>query len=641
MGKTDTTLYNEDSIQNLPPRDFVRLRPGVYCGSTEYSTQLVLECFSNSLDEYNIGHGTEITISTTKDSGGLEVLVADHGQGFLINQETSNGRTIFEDALATMNTSGKYSDDGVYSGTALGLNGIGLKLVTYLSKKLWARTERDGKWEKLTFKDGIFESRETGTSNSKESGTTICFQPDPQFFAHVEPNEQVLLNTFEDIAGLCPGLTIIYNNEVINHPEGIKYLLDKTIDQEKSDEIVQNPLLFSSSIGEFSIDCGLTYSTSVKSDIIPYVNYGLTDSGPHITTLKRNVTSCLNKWARENKVLKTKDKNLDGASLGEGLVLVVNLVGPNTSYDSQLKSKIVSNNFNSFINETFGQKFEYWLDSNPDDAKAIVERAIVAKKAAEAAKKAREKVRNNQGKKVQKNIVLPTSLTDCWTKDRSKAELFVCEGLSAGSGLIAARNSETQAVYAVRGKMLSVRKVKEDKIYKNKEINNLITALGLDVNPKTAKCKYDPAKLRYDKIIAAADADPDGQAIENLLFNILWYICPELILNGHVYSAVPPLFRITTKKNEYIYLRDEAALEEYKKNHPGQLVVNRMKGLGECSAEELSQCLLDNNTRNMVQLIVTDEEETEKIFSDLYGTRVAPRVAFLNEHSNDVAIDME
>ena len=533
---TNSSLYSEDSIESINPRDFVRLRPGVYCGSTEYSTQLVLECFSNSLDEYNIGHGNEIIVQVSNDKD-LTISVQDFGQGFLINHETSDGRTIFEDALSTMNTSGKYSEDGVYSGTALGLNGIGLKLVTYLSKNLRAMTQRDKHYEELYFEDGLFKSRTTGYNGASGSGTTIVFQPDPQFFTHAEPDEQVLIDTFEAITALCPGLHVKYNENDIFHPEGIEYLLDRSLDQEKCDSIIDSPLIFSDSIGDFSINCGLTYCTSTKSTIIPYVNYGLTDSGPHITTLKRNITTCLNRWARENKILKEKDKNLDGTAFGEGLILAVNLVGPNTSYDSQLKSKIVSNNFNSFINETFGQKFEYWLDSNSDDAKAVVERAIVAKKAAEAAKKAREKVRNNQGKKVQKNIVLPTSLTDCWTKDRSKAELYICEGLSAGSNLIAARDSETQAVYAVRGKMLSVLKTKAENIYKNKEINNLITALGLSVNPKTAKCVYDQAKLRYGKIIAAADADPDGNQIENLLFNILWYICPELIINGYVYST--------------------------------------------------------------------------------------------------------
>lgn len=506
MVKTDNTFYTEDSIENLPPRDFVRLRPGVYCGSTEYSTQLVLECFSNSLDEYNIGHGNRIDVDITKDNDDIEISVADCGQGFLVNQPTTDGRTIFEEALSVMNTSGKYQDNGVYQGTALGLNGIGCKLVTYLSKETFAMTVRDEQYEKLLFKDGILESREVGECKGISSGTTISFKPDPQFFTHVEPNEQVLLDTFESISALCPALLIYFNKELIHHPEGIEYLLERSIDQKKSEDILNNHFLIEDAIGDFQIVCGLTYCTSTSSTIIPYVNFGLTESGPHITTLKRNITTCLNRWARENHILKDKDKNLDGAAFGEGLIVALNLVGPGTSYDSQLKSKIVSNNFNSFINETFGKSFEYWLDSNPEDAKNIIERAVVARKAAEAAKKARERVRNNRPAK-QKNIQLPTSLTDCWSKDRDKCELFVCEGLSAGSGLIAARNSEFQAVYAVRGKMLSVLKTTPEKIYQNKEINNLISALGLDVNTHTAKCKYDINKLRYGKIIAAADAE--------------------------------------------------------------------------------------------------------------------------------------
>lgn len=504
MAKADTTLYDESSIESLEPREFVRLRPGVYYGSTEYTTQLIIEAFSNSLDEFNIGHGKVIKINTKSAGNDVEITVEDEGQGFIVNHPTTDGRTVFEDALSVMNTSGKYSDGGVYQGSSLGLNGVGLKLLTFLSRSLVAKTYRDGQSETLTFKDGIFQERTVEKVDKSKHGTILTFIPDPQFFTHVEPEEKVLKDTFDDITALCPGLTVIYNDQEFSHQEGIEYLLKKNAANEQ--EIVSSPLVFSGKIDDNKISCGLTYTTSTQSKIIPYVNYGLTDSGPHITTLKKNVTAALNRWARENNVLKKADKNLDGSAFGEGLVLAVNLVGPNVSYDSQLKSKVVSNNFNSLINETFGKRFEFWLDSHQEDAKIIVEKAITARKAAEAAKKARERVRNNGGKKV-KNITMPTSLTDAWSKDRSKCELYIAEGLSAGSGLIAARNSEFQAIYSVRGKMLSVQKATPENIYKNKEINNLITALGLDVNPKTAKCNYDPSKLRYGKIIAAADAE--------------------------------------------------------------------------------------------------------------------------------------
>ena len=249
----------------------------------------------------------------------------------------------------------------------------------------------------------------------------------------------------------------------------------------------------------------MTYTSKSASKIIAYVNYGLTEQGPHIVALKSCITRVFNKWAKEQGILKTKEKNLDGDSLQEGLVLVFNLISPGISYDSQTKGRIVSKDYVPFLNEVFSQQLEFWLDNNPTDGKTIVEKALLARRAAEAAKKAREAVKKKADKK-DKVFKLPTKLTDCWTKDRSKAELLIAEGLSAASGLVAARDSEFQAVYGVRGKMLSVLKASADKVMKNQEINNIVVALGLDYNPLTGKMKYDKRKLRYDKIIACADA---------------------------------------------------------------------------------------------------------------------------------------
>ena len=344
----------------------------------------------------------------------------------------------------------------------------------------------------------------------------------------------------------------------------------------------------------------------------------------------------MNAWARENNLLKEKEKNLDGASLQEGLLLVCNIISKGVSYDAQTKGKIVRMDTSSL--DSFGEELEVWLDNHPQDAKSIIEKSLIARKASEAAKKAREAVKS-KAKNKDKVFKLPTTLADCWTKDRQKAELFIAEGKSAMSGLVAGRDSEFQAAYGVRGKMLSIRKVAPGNILKNQEINNIIQALGLDYDPKTAKCVYDKDKLRYGKIIAAADADPDGKMIENLLFSILWYICPELVINGHVYSSVPPLYRITTKKNEYIYLRDDAALEAYKKASNDIKSINRLKGLGEQDSDELAYCLLEAETRNLYQLTVSDVKKTEQMFEDLYGKKVEPRVEFLEKHLEEARVD--
>ena len=627
-------LYKEDSIESLSPREHVRLRPGMYAGDTSDATQLAIEILGNAIDEYNIGHGNKITIIVNSQI----VSIMDEGQGFPINVMREDGETVLQASFDVINTSGKYRDDGVYEGTAIGLNGIGSKLTNFLSHNLFVSSwNANGEYESIYFEEGIFKKRETG-KEKHPSGTLVSFVPSEEFFDTPRINEKKLQNFCEDITCLCPGLIIIFNGVEIKHENGIRDLLQKHLGKEI--EIINNPLIIQEKKDKQAISLAMSYTTRGSSSIVPYVNCGITSAGPHITSIKSTITRILNKWAKEQGILKEKDKNLDGASLQEGMVLVANITAEGVSYDAQVKSTITKID-TSFISSTLGEQLEIWLDNNVEDGKNIIEKALVARKAAEAAKKARERVKAKAVTPVKaKAIQLPTTLTDCWSKDRSQCELFVCEGKSAAAGLVAGRDSETQAIYGVRGKMLSVLKTATANIYKNQEINNLVQALGLDVDEKTCKLTYDEKKLRYGKIIAAADADFDGFAIENLLFNILWYMCPELITNGHVYSAVPPLFRVTTKKNEYVYLRDAEALVAYQKKHGAQVQsIGRLKGLGEQDSDELSYCLLDPETRNVLQLTVEDYGKTDKMFQDLYGKRVEPRVQFLAQHLEEARVD--
>ena len=627
-------LYKEDSIESLSPREHVRLRPGMYAGDTSDATQLAIEILGNAIDEYNIGHGNKITIIVNSQIVSIE----DEGQGFPINVMREDGETVLQASFDVINTSGKYRDDGVYEGTAIGLNGIGSKLTNFLSHNLFVTSwNANGDYESLYFEEGIFKQRIVGKEDHS-SGTLVSFVPSEDFFDTPQVNQKKLLDFCEDITCLCPGLIIVFNEQKIKHEDGIQDLLRKHLG--KDIEIINNPLIIQEKKDKQAISLAMSYTTRGSSTIVPYVNCGLTSTGPHITSIKSTITRVLNKWAKEQGILKAKDKNLDGSSLQEGMVLVANITAEGVAYDAQVKTTITKID-TSFISSTLGEQLEIWLDNNVEDGKNIIEKALVARKAAEAAKKARERVKAKAAAPVKaKAIQLPTTLTDCWSKDRSKCELFICEGKSAAAGLVAGRDSETQAIYGVRGKMLSVLKTTSTNIYKNQEINNLVQALGLDVDERTCKLAYDEKKLRYGKIIAAADADFDGFAIENLLFNILWYMCPELITNGHVYSAVPPLFRVTTKKNEYVYLRDAEALTVYQKEHGAQVQsIGRLKGLGEQDSDELSYCLLDPETRNVLQLKVEDYGKTDKMFQDLYGKRVEPRVQFLAQHLEEARVD--
>lgn len=564
-------IYTEDSIESLDPREHIQLRSGMYIGSNENPNQLLMEIFSNALDEYNIGHGKNIYVSISKN--GI-CRVRDEAQGFPVNViRPEDGKTILEASFGVINTSGKYRDDGVYEGSSLGLNGVGGKVSNFLSTYFSVCSHRDGKYETLLFKEGLLESREVGKWEDLTSGTDIEYLPDPKYFQSNITDAKYFEKFFEDICCMCPGLTISLttdNSDKIIKKNGINDLVTNRVGSNV--EIINNRFILENK----DISLGMTFTSSNNSTILSYVNLGETDSGPHITSLKSSITRILNSWAKENGLLKEKEKNLDGSSIQEGMLLVCNISSTGVTYDSQTKSRVVSLDSN-FIDE-FNKQFEVWLDNNPEDSKIIIEKALLARKASEAAKKAREAVKNKVGKKKKKFIDMPTTLIDCFSKDRTKCELMIVEGLSASSSLVAQRDASKTAIYSIRGMMLNLQKCSPDKILENKEINNLITALGLEYDTNNHKMIFDKKKLRYGKIIAASDADAPGAEIENLLFNILWQLCPDLIIEGYVYSAEPPLFRATLSDNTYYFLADQEALSNFQKKHKNIREIHRAKG---------------------------------------------------------------
>ena len=415
-------LYKEDSIESLSPREHVRLRPGMYAGDTSDATQLAIEILGNAIDEYNIGHGNKITIIVNSQIVSIE----DEGQGFPINVMREDGETVLQASFDVINTSGKYRDDGVYEGTAIGLNGIGSKLTNFLSHNLFVTSwNANGDYESLYFEEGIFKQRIVGKEDHS-SGTLVSFVPSEDFFDIPQVNQKKLLDFCEDITCLCSGLIIVFNGQEIKHEDGIQDLLRKHLG--KDIEIINNPLIIQEKKDKQAISLAMSYTIRGSSTIVPYVNCGLTSTGPHITSIKSTITRVLNKWAKEQGILKAKDKNLDGSSLQEGMVLVANITAEGVAYDAQVKTTITKID-TSFISSTLGEQLEIWLDNNVEDGKNIIEKALVARKAAEAAKKARERVKAKAAAPVKaKAIQLPTTLTDCWSKDRSKCELFVCEG---------------------------------------------------------------------------------------------------------------------------------------------------------------------------------------------------------------------
>lgn len=415
-------VYTEDSIQSLSPLEFTRLRPGVYCGSTEYSTQLLIEIVSNAVDEFKAGHGNRINVLISNDNS---IIVEDNGQGFIPGSMRDDGKSILEASFSVLNTSGKYSEDGVYEGTALGLNGIGSKLCVYLSH--WAKVTswRDGKYETVSFKEGVFYHRALGNWSNKEkpSGTIVQWQPSEEFFNHAEVDLGVIKKLFKVISCLCPGLKIVLNGEEFYSKNGLTDLVNEAV---KDSEILKNRLTINSENGKNKLDLALTYTDSYSSIIVPYVNTGLTDSGPHITQIKTILTREMNKFFRDKKWLKEKDENLTGDDCQEGLYLVFNITAPGVSYDAQTKSRIVKLDMTPFTS-TITTELRQWLESNEKDIKALADKAINARKAREAARKARESVRNKEAKK-QKALKFDSKLADCYSKNRSKCEIYITEG---------------------------------------------------------------------------------------------------------------------------------------------------------------------------------------------------------------------
>lgn len=501
MGK----LYDDKSIESLSPLEFTRLRPGVYAGDTTYATQLLVEIFSNAVDEFNAGNASTINVFIDKDV----VEVEDNGQGFLVNSKREDGKTILEAAFSVLNTSGKYREDGAYEGTSLGSFGIGSKITTFLSHWLEVVTFRDGNFEKLTFKEGVFDKREVGKTKSP-SGTQVRWQASEEFFKNPEVEIKKIKDLFETISCLCPGLVINLDDNgtktVYKSKNGLNDLVDKAV---KDSELINKRLVVNFAEGKYKLDLVMTYTSNYSSTIVSYVNAGLVESSPIQTQIKTAITREMNKFLREKKWLKDKDDNLTGDDIQEGMYIVFNATAPSVSYDSQVKTRIVSMDCKSEV-AAFTEELNVWMERNEKEVKLIADKAIAAKKARDAAKKARDAARDNDKKKKEKLIIRDSKLADCTSTNRAECEIFLTEGDSASGNLKQARNKRTQAIMPLRGKVLNVSKATLEKIRGNAEIVNIIDSLGLEIDTKTLKLTYNPDTLRYGKIVLLADADDDG-----------------------------------------------------------------------------------------------------------------------------------
>ena len=591
---------------------------------------MVIEIVSNAVDEFRLGHGDKIIVEIDNDN----VTVQDFGQGFIPNSFREDGKSILEAAFSVLNTSGKYREDGTYEGTSLGSFGIGSKITTFLSNWLTVETHRDNQYEKIDFIEGEFSKRTSGEW-SEQTGTIVSWKASKEFFTHPEPEIGKLKSLFKTIVCLCPGLTIVLKDNGTTTNFFSKNGLDDLADDMIGDkEIIDNRLVMNYEEGKDKLDLVLTYTSNYSSTFVSYVNAGLVETSPIQTQIKATLTREMNKFFREKKWLKEKDENLSGEDIQEGIFIVFNATCPGVGYDSQVKTRVVKMDCKNHIS-AFTSALQDWLSSNEKEIKNIADKAISAKKTRDAAKKARDAARESEKKKKEKVLKFDSKLADCYSKDRMKCEIYVTEGDSASGNLKMARENEYTAVMPIRGKILNVRKASLDKIQKNQEIMTMIEAFGLKVDLKTMKLTYNKEDLRYGKIIIESDADVDGSHIKNLFYTFIWTFCPQLIIDGYVYAGVPPLYKITEGKDTYIYLKDDAALEEYRSKNSGKkYIVNRLKGLGEMDVDETS-ILVDPDKRIIKQVTVEDATKANILFDQLMGEGVAPRKAFIQAHSQE------
>lgn len=628
-------LYDADSIQSKTPLEFTRLRPGVYCGSTEYSTQLVIEIVSNAIDEHKAGHGDIINVTYSKDGS---CTVEDFGQGFPINALRDDGETVLQASFDVLNTSGKFSDDGVYEGTALGLNGIGSKLTNYLSHWLTVTSYRDGKMEEVQFVEGVFKNRVLDNQGNHHTGTIVSWQPSEEFFTNAPIDIERLKKLFHVLTCLCPGLTI---NLIEKETDArISYfskngLNDLLNDIAGDSEILKNRLNINYENGKNKLDLVLTYTDKYSSNIISYVNTGETDAGPHITQIKTIITREMNKFFREKNWLKEKDDNLTGDDIQEGLLLAFNITAPNISYDAQTKSRIVKIDMSPFTS-VISESLQSWLAANEKDIKGIADKALNARKAREAAKKARDIARN--GKKKEKGLKakmqLSSKFIDCVSKKPEERNLLLVEGLSAGSSAVEARNAKTDCIYMLRGKIISPLKTSVDKILANQEMSDIIRVIGAGFGND-----FDVNKMNFDKIVMTTDADSDGADIELLLITFFFTYMRPLVESGKLYRAVTPLYIIRTGKEE-LYFYTEEEMENYRASHSSSSYeVLRAKGLGELNATDLHKVCFEK--QRFKRITISDAEETKRLLDVLEGQAVMPRKQFIYENAKQLGFEFD
>ena len=630
--------YGVKDIKTLEGIEAIRLRPGMYIGSVGPAgvRHITLEIISNAVDEYLNGYCTRCDIKVNGETGAI--CISDNGRGVPFGKAEDGSETLVN-VYTKLHTGAKFDSDGKTGyNTSGGMNGVGAKATNALSSYFTVSSCRNGIIAKAKFVRGQLIEYTEGEAADKNqpNGTTVAFIPDKTIFKEgIHLEYDALRKQIQELAYLSPGMTFNLkfedrDEEVITSQNGIK---DYINDLNNKKNTLTSVFYTESMEDRIGVKLAMQYNDTYTDVYRLYTNSIPNSAGTHLTGFRTALTQSINEYARDKKYLKEKDANISGEELKEGLTLVLSFIMPDPVFSGQTKDVLSSSEARTAVQRLVSKDIKTWLESNPKDAKAIVDKALLARAAREKAKKAKETVRKADTKR---RTLLPDVLSDANSKERYKCEVFLVEGESAAGTTIKARNRSTQAVFQLRGKPLNVLKCDLHKALQNKEISGMVDAFGLEV--KDGKIIVDEAKLRYGKIILTADADVDGSHIRILLLTFLWKFCPELLTKGYVYAAVPPLYKII-QGTKIMYLKDDKALEAFRKTNPKKYELGRMKGLGEMDADEM-EIVMNPETRTLKQISMEDAESVAKTFMSLMGEAVEPRKKFIAENSWRANIDV-
>ena len=620
--------YGADQIQILEGLEAVRKRPGMYIGSTSERGlhHLVYEVVDNSIDEALAGYCDKIDVTIHQDNS---ITGIDNGRGIPVDMHDS-GKPAVEVVLTVLHAGGKFGGDGYkVSG---GLHGVGVSVVNALSTRMDVQVKRDGKIHEISFERGITLKPLHIIGDTEESGTRVHFIPDPEIFTVTAYSYDTLKHRLRELAFLNHGITIALHDEreeetrseVFHFDGGITSFVEHL--NRKKDKINDDPIYFNGSKGDTVVEIALQYNDSYQENIYSFVNnINTEEGGTHLAGFKLALTRAANDFARKQGILKEKDGNLSGDDVREGLTCVISLKIREPQFEGQTKTKLGNSEIRGIVDSIVTEGLSEYFEENPVITKKIIEKAIMAARAREAARKARELTRRKNALEVSS---LPGKLADCSVKDPEQAEIYLVEGDSAGGSAKQGRDRRFQAILPLRGKILNVEKARLDKIFANAEIRTMITAFGTGISEE-----FDLSKRRYGKIIIMTDADVDGAHIRTLLLTFLYRYMKPLIEQGHVFIAQPPLYQIRKGKKQWYTYSDEELSKKLDEVGRDSITVQRYKGLGEMNPEQLWETTMDPEGRTMLRVQTEDAEAADELFTILMGDKVEPRRQFIEENA--------